>query len=283
VFGGEPNRFPFSRQRSLRHNEYTTNFDCHLFPSEIAHPIVRLRYVVIFSAVGLGLLAAMPTARSSIGAALECWSAIAFLGVALAYAWLGPRTFLKRSDGRLSVFSHLLFGPYQLANHVVLVLSGLIGGQPRFSEVAEGLYVGRRLHFWDTAAVRKLGLTAVLDLTCEISEHDWVRKVPGYRLFRLLDRLAPTVSELDELACWIALQRKSGPVYVHCALGHGRSVLCVAAYLLLAGYASTPEEAMQQIQRVRPRAHLSRSQRECLAEFARQLPTSSVHQLPETG
>jgi hypothetical protein len=232
---------------------------------------VRLRYVVIFSTLGLGLLAAMPTARSSVGAALECWSAIAFLGVALAYAWLGPRTYLKRSDGRLSVLSHLLFGPYQLANHAVLVFNGLIGGEPRFSEVVAGVYVGRRLHFWDTAAVRQLCLVAVLDLTCEISEHYWVRTVPGYRLFRLLDRLAPTVSELDELARWIARQRESGPVYVHCALGHGRSVLCVAAWLLLAGHAATPDEAMQQIQRVRSRAHLSRPQSECLDEFARRL------------
>ena len=243
---------------------------------------MRLRYVVIFSALSLGLLAGMPTARHSVGAVLECWSAIAFLGVALAYAWLGPRTFLKRSDGRLSVFSHLLFGPYQLANHAVLVVSGLLGGEPRFSEVVECVYVGRRLHFWDTAAVRQLGLVAVLDLTCEISEHYWVRKVPGYRLFRLLDRLAPTVSELDELARWIAQQRESGPVYVHCALGHGRSVLCVAAWLLLAGHASTPDEAVQKIQSVRPRAHLSRPQRECLEEFAKRLP-GSVHQFPRTG
>jgi hypothetical protein len=226
---------------------------------------------VIFSALGLGLLAAMPTARHPVGVVLECWSAIAFLGVALAYAWLGPRTFLKRSDGRLRLLSHLLFGPYQLANHVVLVFDGLIGGEPRFSEVVEGLYVGRRLHFWDTAAVRQLGLTAVLDLTCEISEHFWVRKLPGYRLFRLLDRLAPTVSELDELAHWISAQRQSGPVYVHCALGHGRSVLCVAAWLLLAGHASTAEEAVQQIQRVRSKAHLSRPQMECLEAFAKRL------------
>jgi hypothetical protein len=244
---------------------------------------VRLRYVVIFSALGLGLLAGMPTARSTLGAALECWSAVAFLGVALAYGWLGPRTYLKQSDGRLSVFSHLLFGPYQLANHAVLVFYGLIGGEPRFSEVVAGVYVGRRLHLWDTAAVRQLSPITVLDLTCEISEHYWVRKVPVYRLFRLLDRLAPSVSELDELARWIARQRESGPVYVHCALGHGRSVLCVAAYLLLAGYASSPDEAMQQIQRVRSRVRLSRPQRECLDAFSLQLSANAVHQSPDTG
>ncbi len=63
-------------------------------------------------------------------------------------------------------------------------------------------------------------------------------------------------------------------MYVHCAAGHGRSALTVAAYLLETGQASDAEAAREQVAAARPGIGLKRGQRATLGrvQARRMLP-----------
>ena len=61
--------------------------------------------------------------------------------------------------------------------------------------------------------------------------------------------LAPAEAELRALLDETA--PRSGPVYVHCALGHGRSALVVAAVLRRRGLATDVRDAERKVRQVR--------------------------------
>jgi protein-tyrosine phosphatase len=62
-----------------------------------------------------------------------------------------------------------------------------------------------------------------------------------------------------EIADW------PGAVYIHCAVGHGRSATVAAAVLLARGLAANPREAVALLRRSRPLVRLTRVQR-CVLE-----------------
>ncbi|MBI4870420.1 MAG: dual specificity protein phosphatase family protein [Candidatus Riflebacteria bacterium] len=101
-----------------------------------------------------------------------------------------------------------------------------------------------------------------------------MRSAAAYRCIPLLDGTAPGPEALLAGARWIQARLELGPVYVHCAMGHGRSALFVAAYLLLAGRAGTVEAALAELGRLRPGVHLHPDQSSCLREFLRMLPAA---------
>ena len=94
-----------------------------------------------------------------------------------------------------------------------------------------------------------------------------------YRCIPLLDTRAPNLTQLREGANYIA--QSDGPIYVHCALGHGRSATFVAAYLLLSKRAQTAESVVTQIQKLRPRIGLAREQMAVLELYADKLHSES--------
>lgn len=60
---------------------------------------------------------------------------------------------------------------------------------------------------------------------------------------------------------------KIGPVYVHCALGHGRTATVVLAYLLVTRQAATIREGLARLGALRPGVGLSRQQAKSLREL----------------
>lgn len=74
-----------------------------------------------------------------------------------------------------------------------------------------------------------------------------------------LDTAAPEYAAFAEAARWAAAH--AGPVYVHCAAGHGRSAALAAGILVLRGAASTVDEAEALLQKARPLVYLHRAQR----------------------
>jgi protein-tyrosine phosphatase len=170
--------------------------------------------------------------------------AFCFFGVGAAYGFIGPRAFLKSPNGQLAPLSYGLFWPYHLLNHVLLFTFRRTRGPQAFSRISEKLYLGCRLGAGDKQELERLGVRSVLDLTCEFAEPACLRQLGAYRCVPLLDTTAPTLEQLHEAAQWIKEQLASGSVYVHCALGHGRSATFVAAHLLLSGEAATAEEAL---------------------------------------
>jgi protein-tyrosine phosphatase len=107
----------------------------------------------------------------------------------------------------------------------------------------------------------------VADLTSEFAAaRDIVRGSAAYRSLPTLDAAAPPNPRVfDDLVR--ALAGASAPVYVHCALGHGRSALVVAAVLVARGLANDAARAEALIKAARPGVGLNKAQRAFLSKW----------------
>jgi hypothetical protein len=199
--------------------------------------------------------------------------ALGFFGVALAQ-WLGqPRLLLKRADGRLSCWSWLIFWPYHLLSHLSYALYRLSPREDLFHEIQPGLFLGCRLPAHAAARLAAQRPWSVLDLTSEFSEAVAFRTAAAYLCLPLLDHTAPTVDQLHQGCAFLSARLPTGPVYVHCAVGHGRSATFVAAYLLASGGADSPEQAIAFLKARRPGVHINAAQRTVLHAFGQTLPS----------
>ena len=225
-----------------------------------------MKYAIVFVTFGLTCAWLAVTWQVLAARILAATCALAFSGVGLAYAFLGPRAFLKKSNGQLRILSYVFYAPYHLLNWFSLAAFRRAGRENAFDEIDEDVFLGCRLGAGDSAAIEKLGIKSVLDLTCEFSETPALRQI-SYQCIPILDTRAPSLEALQNGARWIEMQVAHGPVYVHCALGHGRSATFVAAYLLLSKKARTPQEAIDKIKVLRPKIGLHPEQFALLETF----------------
>jgi hypothetical protein len=224
-----------------------------------------------FSAVFLALAAALFWLGAKQGGGIVtvvCFSAAAgFLGLSLSYLLSWPGLLGKARNGRLLGSSYLLFWPYHLHGYLALVASRLVLREPPFNEIVPGLFLGSRLLPGDGKFLATARLAGVLDLTSEFCETAFLRHAGAYLCIPLLDRTAPGAAELRKGVEFIRERLKRGPVYVHCAQGHGRSTTFVVAYLVASGQAASLEAAFELARSKRPRVRLSSSQWRALREF----------------
>jgi len=188
---------------------------------------------------------------------LAFWPSVSFFLVAGAYLRFGPGLFGKRADGSLPWIRVLLLLPYFLFTWGIWHLLRL-GPEPSHAVVAPGLYLGRLPRSGELPADVRL----VVDLTAEFPRSPAVADGCDYINLPALDALVPSIDDCERLVR--ATAAHPGPVYVHCAQGHGRSALVAGAVLMLRGLASGPEDAEAQLRRARPGVRLSSSQRAML-------------------
>lgn len=184
------------------------------------------------------------------------WPSLAFAVVAVAYVRGDPSVFGKTRAGELRAAWRPWLWPYLGLMALVVRLIGL-SGEPPFHRVARGLYLGRR----PTAKGLPADVTLLVDVTAELSAPLRAR-VPTYLCEPTLDGAPLELSALDALARRIAAEE--GSAYVHCAFGHGRSALVVAAALAVRGDVGTGEEGLALARRARPRVRPSSVQRRAL-------------------
>ncbi|MDY3557961.1 dual specificity protein phosphatase family protein [Gemmata sp. JC673] len=167
----------------------------------------------------------------------------------------------------------MIHGPYIALTALSYRLAVWGARERAFVQIAPNVFLGRRL---TEAEARRIELwPAVLDLAGELTDPPFLRAVPHYRSLPLLDATAPTQDLLREAVGWVKDRAAHGPVYVHCALGHGRSALVVAAYLLATGTVMSAKEAVAYLRGLRPAVRLNRAQRAALNRFAGGLATSA--------
>ena len=219
----------------------------------------------------LALALALAYASTHVGLILArvvcAHAALGFFGVALAQWFKAPRILLKREDGRLRLWSWLLFWPYHLLSHASWWLYWLAPGEAPFHEILPGLFLGCRLREREAARLIAQDPWSVLDLTSEFSEPACFRNGTTYRCLPLLDHTAPSVELLTQGVLFIAERLPVSRVYVHCAVGHGRSATFVAAYLLARGVATTPEQAADFLKGIRSGVHLNAGQQAVLRAY----------------
>jgi protein-tyrosine phosphatase len=193
---------------------------------------------------------------------------IAFLGVAGAFWLEKPNIFLKKHSGSFSLMSYLIFWPYFVLNIIALALFRLFSKENAIDEIIPDLYLGCQLNFLDYKRFLECGIKSTVDLTCEFSEVGFIRKTQNYLSVPVLDTKAPTLNQLDKAVSWIMVQKEKGPVFVHCALGHGRSATVVAAFLIQCGIVNDVQEAVDFMKIRRSRVRLHPEQLKILTLFA---------------
>lgn len=124
--------------------------------------------------------------------------------------------FGKRSSGSFPWWSYLAFFPYFLALKSYVHLRRLKSGEPVFTEVEPGLFVGG----WP-ALQRDVppGLKGVIDCTCELPRNACLDELP-YLCVPTWDTRGPRPTEIENAVRWALEQRaEKHPVLVHCAFG----------------------------------------------------------------
>ena len=195
-------------------------------------------------------------------------AALSFLLVAIAYYGAGPRLLLKRSSGRRHPAAWLVHWPHFALTALAYRVSRIVAREPAYVEVAPNVFLGCRLTAREARRAEAAGWVAVLDLAAELPEVRPLRELANYRSLPVLDATAMSLERLRDAVEWVKRHAANGPVYVHCALGHGRSALVAAAYLLAVGLAADAKSAVKRLRALRPGVRLSRSQRRSLDRLA---------------
>ncbi|MCZ6572672.1 MAG: dual specificity protein phosphatase family protein, partial [Planctomycetota bacterium] len=198
------------------------------------------------------------------------WSyvALSLLAAAGAYGGLGPGVYMKRK-GRLNPLSWILLAPL----HGILRLMNWVvadfGREHAHDEIVPGLYLGRALSH--RAAARE-AFGAVLDLTAELDEARPFLDGRPYLCIPLLDGTAPSPEQMQQGVDFIEENLEHGTVYVHCAVGHRRSAVLVAGYLMRSDQVDGAAEAEALLRNLRPRVRFHAAQRRALEALEEREP-----------
>lgn len=220
--------------------------------------IMRMGLLLMACGVAWSLVAALAGGR---------WWGLAWLGlcfvlVGRAYLRGGARTLGKREDGSLAWHRVVVLLPYFLLTWAVWHAQRALSRERCFDEVRPGLLLGRRPFAWELPR----GVACVVDLTAEFPVARGVRESTRYRCVPVLDAAAMAEQVLAALVS--ELLASPGPIYVHCAQGHGRSAMVVAALLLARGEAGSADQAEVLVRHARPGVRLRPEQRALLERMA---------------
>jgi hypothetical protein len=194
---------------------------------------------------------------------LASWPALSLLVVAAAYGFERPQ-WLGKTGPKLSTTSRWLLFPYLVVQHGLWHWLRVTSREPPFALLDDGVVIGRRLRDHEYPP----DLASVVDLTSEFSEC-----LPEARALLYLNVPILDGGKLEPAALDAALERIGSlprPLYLHCALGHGRTGMVAACLLIALGRAGSASDALARVRAARPRARLNRRQREAVEQlFAR--------------
>ncbi|BFM50002.1 diacylglycerol kinase family protein [Marinomonas sp. THO17] len=191
------------------------------------------------------------------------WFALSFFTVSLAYLLNKPTIFRKRSDGTVPFYIRWVFMPFLWSTQFYNSWARSNDPVPALQKIDDGIYLARRLFPSDIHAIKDEDISGVLDVTAEFSSLNWTSLQANidYLNIPILDHSVPTDTQIQRALNWIHTHKKNGrSVVVHCALGRGRSVFMVAAYLLSQYPDAKPKEIMNKIREIRSTVRLNNKQ-----------------------
>lgn len=201
---------------------------------------------------------------------LFIWSALSLAAVGAGYSFNIGRIFRKRENGSIPLYSRWLFIPVLFGSQLFNVLARARDSVPPIQKIDEHLFLGCRLTPLDIEAIKTQKITAVLDVTAEFDALDWTLTGAhiDYLNIPILDQASPSSGQLTRAVNWIHGHTSQGHnVLVHCALGRGRSVLILAAYLLTQPNDRDLQQALNRINAIRHTAKLNKRQFKTLARM----------------
>ncbi len=201
------------------------------------------------------------------------WALLSTICILLSYSLNWAFILRKKSNGTIPLYIRWVFVPYLLYVHAYNTYKRYFDSADLFDKISDGLYVGARLNVADIETLKENGINCILDLTAEFDglgslaiDHDI-----EYLNIPVLDHASPKQTQTHQACQWIHSRiEKNKTVLVHCAMGRGRSVFTVAAYLLASKRVNDVQAALQKITRIRSTARLNRLQEKQLIAFHKQ-------------
>ncbi|KAL9247901.1 hypothetical protein vseg_021281 [Gypsophila vaccaria] len=172
----------------------------------------------------------------------------------------------KTSDGRLPIWSTLMFSPFLLFVWAFSLLRRYCIPEPPFSEVIDGVFVGG----WPfSPRTCPPGTPAIIDCTCEFPRVSLFTN-NAYLCLPTWDTRSPQPADLESAVKWACRKRALRvPVFVHCAYGHGRSVAVTCALLVALGAVDNWKDAEKLIKTKRPFISMNSLHRQSLEEWSK--------------
>lgn len=173
----------------------------------------------------------------------------------------------KGSDGTFPLWSLVMFSPYLYFVRAFSALRRLRSGEPPYSEICEGLYVGG----WPSSPDKlPPGRPAIIDCTCELPRKLELSGNHAYLCVPTWDTRSPQPADIEAAVKWACRKRAQKiPVFVHCAYGHGRSVAVMCALLVALGIADDWKTAEKLIRERRPYIRMNALHRKALEEWSK--------------
>lgn len=127
-----------------------------------------------------------------------------------------PMLLGKQSDGSFPNWSLIMFSPYLYFVRVFSALRRLRSGEPPYTEIAEGLYVGG----WPSAPDKlPPGDPAIIDCTSELPRKPEFSGL-AYRCIPTWDTRAPQPADIESAVKWACRKREQNKsIFIHCAYG----------------------------------------------------------------
>lgn len=218
----------------------------------------------------LALLVAAAFTPSLYFTAILVWASMSLLAVSAAYLLDRPSIFRKKDNGSIPFYIKWLFMPFFIGVQVYNGWARKNDSVPAVQKIAPNLYLACRLFPSDTAFLEKEGVHAILDATAEFDGLNWSAEDSelAYLNIPVLDHETPHQADIQKAVNWITHHTKNNRgVVVHCAMGRGRSVLIVAAYLLASRAFKNVDDALAYINQSRSTAQLNKRQHAKLSEM----------------
>lgn len=198
------------------------------------------------------------------------WIGLSLTLVSVAYIFDLPWIFRKKSNGSIPFYIRWLFIPFLLGSQLYNAWARKYDKVPAIQKIEHNLFLACRLFPSDIPYLRQQGVSAILDVTAEFDGLDWTAQSEALDYYNLpvLDHKSPKAEELQKAVHWIENQlSNTHGVVIHCALGRGRSVLVMAAYLLSKNKNLTVAQALDKITGIRTTAGLNKAQLRALVQF----------------
>jgi hypothetical protein len=178
------------------------------------------------------------------------WPGFALSMVAAAY-WTGDADWL----GKRNRLASLLLLPHKAAAWINSRL--WTRGEPARNHLRDGVWIGRAPSRRD-----RKGMNSVVALAPELP-------IRGDAHVAMLDLTPPAVEQLDAAVRAIMSLADQRPTLVCCALGYSRSAVASAAWLIAAGHAANPDDALEQVRRARQQVVVRPDFKQCLEQWAK--------------
>lgn len=219
-----------------------------------------VKYYVLGAIVCCYLAFTLPFTLASVAFA---WIAFSLITVSSAYLLNYPSLFRKREDGSIPIYIRWVFVPFLLGSWLYNEYARRTDKVPPLQQIAPHLFLACRMSGQHVDLLNDNNIDAILDVTAEFDGLDWTAYQEDFRYLNIpvLDHTSPTPEQLVMAINWLDQQITDGKnVVVHCALGRGRSVLVVAAFLLSKDASLSVGQALEKINSIRQTARLNQRQ-----------------------